>query len=158
MGSDRRLTMQRNLVDFIGNIATPAKENIFLTVAAPVSEHIREAGSADGIDKADRPRFHSHWHCCAFDANFPSPRSALTGCPKLKTGTDPTHFAGGACEIIARQDCWHWCRLSHCGEQEREDHHGSSPSRWSIRYPETRNTQISEMGRKIFQPSRISWS
>ena len=52
-----------------------------------------------------------------------------------------------------------WRRAIGC--RQREDgkrYHGSIPSRASIRYPETRNTQISEMGRKIFHPSRISWS
>jgi hypothetical protein len=28
----------------------------------------------------------------------------------------------------------------------------------SISHPDTRNTQISDIGRKIFQPSRMSWS
>ena len=37
-------------------------------------------------------------------------------------------------------------------------YHYDKPTRAHIRYPETRNTKISDSGRKIFQPSRISWS
>ena len=45
-----------------------------------------------------------------------------------------------------------------CAEAAGHAAHDPTGTRASISTPDTRNTQNSDSGRKIFQPSRISWS
>lgn len=49
----------------------------------------------------------------------------------------------------------HWCLSEHC-EGSGKANHPKCP--FHIKYPLTRHTQKSEIGRNTFQPNRISWS